>query len=177
MGLPVSDRWGLRGEEYPPFEESADFSDANLRGANFFLAEVEGVKFCGADLTGSDFSNADLHRADFSGAILVNAHGICLDRTNLMGASLVGNDFGYGKNGLWWNLAGENNMRGADLSGSNLSELGIGGLDLTLANLEGANLEGITGDDFGTCRLHGANISNAIVDNPEEFLKRGARYL
>ena len=46
----------------------ADFSGANLRGAQFVQSVFGGTNFAGADLTGADFTNSILNDGDFTGA-------------------------------------------------------------------------------------------------------------
>jgi uncharacterized protein YjbI with pentapeptide repeats len=63
----------------------ADFSQANLQGANFAGASLGHAKFEFANLSGANFSGADLSDADFAGADLSDA--------NLTGATTKGADF------------------------------------------------------------------------------------
>ncbi|KAB0528591.1 pentapeptide repeat-containing protein [Pseudomonas brassicacearum] len=46
----------------------ADFSYANLSGADFRGSYMRGAKFVGADLDGADFRNANIFETDFTGA-------------------------------------------------------------------------------------------------------------
>ena len=47
--------------------EFADFSGANLRGADLSRCELAGADFNGADLTGANLTLADLQGAKFTG--------------------------------------------------------------------------------------------------------------
>ena len=87
----------------------ADFSGANLSGANLSDANLSGANLSDADLSGADLSDADLSGANLSRADL--------SRADLSGADLSGAD-----------------LSGADLSGANLSRA-----DLSGANLSGAD--------------------------------------
>jgi uncharacterized protein YjbI with pentapeptide repeats len=175
-------------EELLPYDESADFSNANLRGVVVNYSICCGVKFNGADLTGAEFNWQSLFEyADFTEAILVDAVGLIANYAILKGAIMTGSDLSswelrnvnmqradLRRVNLYGVKFGQSDLTGANLEGANLEEVRFGESNLTLANLEGANLKGVK---LGNCRLHGANISNAIVDEPEEFLKRGAQYL
>ena len=95
----------------PRFSPEADFSNADLEGADLVEANLEGKYFKGADL----------RRANLRGAILWEAN---LQGANLRGAYLEGAD-----------------LRQADLSDANLEGANLRYADLRGANLEGANLE------------------------------------
>ena len=175
-------------EELLPYDESADLSEANLRGVVVNDSICCGVKFNGADLTGAEFNwQSHFENADFTEAILVDVVGLNANYAILKGAIMTGSDLRswefHNVNMQRADLTrvnlsgvkfGQSDLTGANLEGANLEEVKLGASDLTLANLEGANLKGV---NLSNCRLHGANISNAIVDEPDEFLKRGAQYL
>jgi uncharacterized protein YjbI with pentapeptide repeats len=93
------------------FMNSADFSEADLRGANFSDAYLEGLKFARADLTDADLSDATLSGSDFTRATLIRAR---LVRAVLNGALLL-----------------ETNLEGADLSGSRIYGTSVWGARLT----------------------------------------------
>lgn len=52
----------------------ADFSGADLQGADFSNSNVKACSFSGADLRGANFTKAALDDADFSGAKLGGAN-------------------------------------------------------------------------------------------------------
>ncbi|CFX32255.1 conserved protein of unknown function [Candidatus Filomicrobium marinum] len=123
------------------------FRDADLRGVRI-TARLGGADFSRADLTGADFAPASerglggtpthgLAHVNFTGAKLVNANMAGLTLTfakfrnaNLRGANLSDADLSRA------------DLRGADLAGANLA-----GADLTDADLEGAT--GLSRQDEG----------------------------
>lgn len=158
-------------EKYEPHDESADFSGSNLRNVNFENSMLSGVVFSGCDLSGAKFEGADLRNADFTNTILTGAKGLYTDNTmSFRGATISGMNLKPGEDGLCWNIHG-GDFRGADLSGTDLSNTRFSNCDFTMANLRRANLEGCK---LGDCRFHGADITGANIDDPQEFLRRGA---
>ena len=81
----------------------ANFSRADLYGANLSRANFTGADLYGADLSGANLSGANLSGADLSGADLSGAY---LSGANLSGADLYGANFSRA------------NLYGADLSGA-----------------------------------------------------------
>jgi uncharacterized protein YjbI with pentapeptide repeats/uncharacterized Zn finger protein (UPF0148 family) len=137
-----------------------DLSGADLRETNF-----SGADFSGANLNGADFYEADLWNANFSGA---NLNGAVFKYTDLRNAHLSGLD-----------LSGGGRLRGADLSGANLSGANLKGADLRDVNFSGADLKGadlqdadlsgsftrkatnLSGADLRNANLSGANLKGA----------------
>lgn len=93
--------------------EHMDFSDRDLRGANFSLSRLIAVDFAGAMLSGSNFSSSVFEEVDFSGANL--------EVTSFRGARLAGVDF-----------------TGANLQGACFVDADLSDVDFTGADLSGA---------------------------------------
>lgn len=49
--------------------DAADFSQANLRGANLQGAELDSCRFFGADLRGANLANVRITKTDFRDAL------------------------------------------------------------------------------------------------------------
>lgn len=152
----------LRGAELP----NVDFSNSQLRYANFSEANLHNADFRNAELRKADFSRADLSNANFnsaylSGAKLFNANlsnatftdtylgGSDLKDTDLNNAYLYGANLSYAK------------LNGANLHGANLFAANFSDADLSNANLHDANLIG--------AQLVRTNLSNAVLTDCSIF--------
>jgi hypothetical protein len=113
----------------------ADFSDADLSGANLSDAYLNNANLSDANLSGANFSNAYLSGANLSDAYLSGAN---LSDANFSGANLSGAIL------IGANLSGAN-LSGADLSGAILSDAYLSG-----ANLSGGDLSGAVGLPIAT---------------------------
>lgn len=128
----------------------ADFSGANLKGANFSGAKLDGANFSGANLEGAFFINGNFKGANFKNANLAGAH--------FSGAYLINADFSDANlNGAH---LGETYFTNADFSNASLENACFLGANLKNANLKNANLRGA---DFKDAFLRGANLSGAIL--------------
>jgi uncharacterized protein YjbI with pentapeptide repeats len=140
-----------------------DLNNAWMREAFLRETSLAYVNLCKADLRKANLTRADLAQARLEGA---NFRKACLKGANLLMAHLEGADLSA------TNLCGAN-LRGADLSRINLSPGGSrGGIDLTPADLSGANPEdaqtlegtdlrgviGLTKEQLEACKAKGAII-------------------
>ncbi|MDP8256338.1 MAG: pentapeptide repeat-containing protein [Candidatus Alcyoniella australis] len=142
--------WNELRKENPrwfPHLKGAILNDAHLKGADLSEAHLEGANLFEAHLEGANFS-----RAHLNGAYLIGAH---LEKTNLVGAHLEGAKLlgaqlqgaalsGAHLKGAFLNGA---HLDGADLIGSHLK-----GAYLGFANLEKANVAGVTFNRKTRCR-------------------------
>jgi len=122
--------------------DGADFSEADLSGANFTGLEARAGQGTlttrgGNDLLSCDFSRATLRGADFTNA-------------NLTFSKFVGAD-----------LRGAN-LTDADLSKVDLTGADLSGVDLTRANLYGAVLTGVVGFDSVRGLDQAVNLDKAV---------------
>ena len=124
--------------------------DAYLVGANFVRqnlahADLLSVDLTGADLVGANLADANLSSADLTGA---NLTGAKLAGARLRGAVLVGARSGalVGAPSTlpanWRVVHGYLVGPGANLAGTNLSDINLSGSDLAGANLKSATLTG-----------------------------------
>ena len=130
----------------------------NLRKTKFTRSDLRGADFRGADLRGADFRGAKLRHADLRGAKLTGAR---FDSAKPMGKKAASGLMPGGPNTppCWPNCAG------ADLSGANLSEGYLAGVNFTYANLSNAILTYayFDGTNLSYANLSNANLSNAIL--------------
>jgi len=113
----------------------ANFTAANLTGADLFMANFYDTKFQMATLEGANL-------------FMVNLESANLRRANLRGASLV-------QTNLQKAMMQEADLGGADLTMSNLQRANLRMANLRGTNLYGANLWGVN--------LHGAIFDNTTV--------------
>jgi uncharacterized protein YjbI with pentapeptide repeats len=123
------------------FFASADFTDADLSGADFRNATFWSPQFIGTDLRRANFAGASFRGFDGPAASLA--------RANLTGASL----------------------QGADLIGAKLNNATLDGADLTNAKLRAADLRGasfkdatLSGADLATALYDDATLWPAGLD-------------
>ena len=168
---------------YPDVNQlgAANFSSANLRGANFAYTTLAGVNFSGADLSKADFTYASINGADFSNtkgftvSQLKSTMNYCQDywgeelsNIKFDGCDLRGVNFDNLKLGkisfvntnlsnssFWYATLGE-----VDFTKANLSNTYFGGALLTNANFTNANLKNVS---FLQATLTGANFTGAII--------------
>jgi len=125
----------------------ADFSDANLYGAQLNQADLSAAKLNGATLSGAQMAESNLQGAQLANGKLAYAN---LTAANLTGAEL----------------------EAADLSSAYLADADFNGAELQNANLAGADL---AGSDFSGADLRGANLADAqntehaVVDAATDF--------
>lgn len=126
--------------------------DGSLVGANFTAANLSGADLFMANLCDSKLQMAVLEGANL---FMVNLETANLRRANLRGASLV-------QTNLQKAMMQETDLSGADLTMSNLQRA-----NLRLANLQGANLYGA---NLWGVNLHGAVFDGAtILPNGEPY--------
>lgn len=151
----------LRREAGCALASSADFSFANLQGANLFGLDLNYAKFRNSNLTdanlqsarmqGVDFFSAQLRRVDMAnevslqGAIFRQAK---LQGANLESAHLAGADFSN-----------------AFMQGAVLHWAFLDGAKFNSAELQGADLSGTSlyAADFGNAKLQGADLKGAAL--------------
>ena len=134
----------------------ADFTLARLADADLNSADLRGAKLILAELSGAGLDFADLTGADLRGAILQDMlsnftrfHETTVDSTTIFDRRTLA---------IWLIVTGIGNNRTfddvdltfADLSGGNLSNSSLAGLDLS-------------GVDFRNANLSGANLTNTIL--------------
>lgn len=90
--------------------QGADFSECNLKDAQFQFSDLSGARFFGADLSSAMLRKANLSKAQAGNA---NFHQALLEQADLRGASLVASNF-YAAEFL------EAKTDGADFGGANL---------------------------------------------------------
>ncbi len=134
---------------------SLSLKNANLPGADMHAGSFHKATLQRANLSGADLRNADLTDAIMYGVVLVNAN---LKKVDLSSAqmSYLGEGWGYA------------DMRGADLSGANLTETQMDRADLKKANLTGADLSeahlmgvDLTGANLTGTKLYGTDLREA----------------
>lgn len=153
---------------------SADLSGANLSGADLDSANLAQTNFTDADLTTSSAVSANLTGANLSGATTA---GLNLTKANLKGSDLAGTDLsGATLTGIesgsvtgtatlptgWAQFNGYLVGPSANLSGADLSGLGLADADLAGANLTHAVL---TGASIPSANLTSANLSNVDLSS------------
>lgn len=137
-GMPCGERANLSGADI----RSADFSNADLRDANFKYSDLRGV----------DFSNANLRDADLRYALLMSAD---FSNTDLSDARLV---YAYLMNA---------DLSNADLSNADLSNANLRYADLSNANISNADLSNtnISNTNLWYATLSNADLSYADLSN------------
>jgi hypothetical protein len=157
QGVQVWNDWRTSNPDIVLDLSGADFSKADLTGANFsglrslstpVLANLTGTTLSGANLTGTDFTLADLSQANLTGA---NLSGSRLIFTNLTNAYLMGT-----------------NLTKALVIKSNLTEANLTGADLTSANLYDSNIAGAT---FLLANLTDVQVTD-VKWNPRKMRRR-----
>jgi uncharacterized protein YjbI with pentapeptide repeats len=115
-----------------------DFSGSRMQGANCTGAYIEQTKFtAGCNLTGADFTGAT-GGADFSGCDLTNAIFTDVDLSSCQ-------------------FSPQTILRGAKLTGANLSTRNMTGVDFSDAQMQQTVLNGT---DFSSAKLAGTDLSN-----------------
>ncbi|MCF7988645.1 MAG: pentapeptide repeat-containing protein [Methylovulum sp.] len=125
----------------------ANFSNANLYGANFKAATLTDANLTGATLTGADMRASHMEAADLSKTDLTYAR---LSEASFIGATL----------------------NKADLTEANLSKANFSTAALHNANLAGANLAetNLSGADLSGVNLTDAQSTNsALIDSGTNF--------
>ena len=173
----------------------ADFTGADLQGANFVLANLERAALYCADMRGVDARGANMLRADLRGCSLRQADltGARLDGADMREAVLVradlengfkvaGRSGGASADGLGRSFAvdfsncsmklvklGQAKLKGANFSGALLN-----GADLKGAVLEGARFDNaiLTDCDLSQTRLDRDALANCVLDPTPEAFKR-----
>jgi uncharacterized protein YjbI with pentapeptide repeats len=170
------------------FYSTASYQSGNLRRVDLGQNNLSGWNFAGKDLTGATFyteyfQSSNLTGANFAGANLTDATMIStnLANANLSNAILVGTQLSYAQ------LTGANitgaDIRGASLQSSgmtiaqlsstatystkDLSEINLGGNNLTNADFSGYNLSKVvfSGSTLTGADFTGANITQAAFAN------------
>ena len=129
----------LSGRNYT----GCDLSGANLTGANLSGTILEGADLTGANLSGATIDNA----TDLTGATIANAD---VNGTDLTSLSIVTGLRSGGITGTPTALPPGYAIANGYLVGANV--------DLTSANLDGTNLQGL---GIGSATLNGATLRNA----------------
>jgi len=113
--------------------EEANFTQADLRGANFRAARLSGAHLENANLVAADFSFANLDGAKLSGAFLFASDfkSTSLRNANLQGAQMQGANLSAAKTEYAVFL-------GASLEGADLSHISAVGAEFAMAFLQGA---------------------------------------
>jgi uncharacterized protein YjbI with pentapeptide repeats len=145
---------------------SADFTAADLRGANFAADARYTNPVPGANLASADFTAADLRGANFVGASLDDANFTAAD---IQGASF--NVFSDESNTWerWGGLTLAQLYSTASYQAHDLSGVGLGGSNLSGANFSGFNLTGanlnadLTGADFTGAEVRGASLGGITL--------------
>lgn len=70
--------------------ENVDFSNQDLRNADFSRSRINNVNFSGANLTGATFQNAEIKNSNFSGANIQNS---CFVDAKVNSSSMMNVDF------------------------------------------------------------------------------------
>lgn len=140
------------------------FQGANLRNANLQNTTIINGNFVGADLRGADLRGSTFDNVDFAGAVLngadltgvdlsnnVRFYGAILDNAIMVETIMTGIDF-----------AG-NQLIDVDMTGSILNDSALRGAILSGANLSVADLDGawMDGAIINNVNLSSANITNA----------------
>ena len=185
QGVEVWNEWRKEHPDIHVDLTGADFSLANLSGANLSNADFKGATLWDTNLSRSNLERAELQWANLSGADLSKAH---LHEARLMGAGLYHAKFIEANlqrakindarlpyailhraklNGayLWGSDLRETDFSGADLSGANLMNT-----QLVLTNFTGATLSGckVYGASAWDLKLEGAIQENLVVTGPNE---------
>ncbi|WP_066424916.1 pentapeptide repeat-containing protein [Anabaena sp. 4-3] len=151
----------------------ADFTQAQMKKANFTDANLSRVLMVRSDLSGATLNRASLANARLVGANLSSAQlvGADLRGAVLENASLTGADLGDAKlkdANLYGARLGRVIAIGTQLSFANLTKTDwqasdLSGADLERANLSNANLSAtrLTGAILRSAKLENANFQNA----------------
>ncbi|MEO0671989.1 MAG: pentapeptide repeat-containing protein [Pseudomonadota bacterium] len=128
-------------------------------GADFSRADMRGAQLAGSDYAGAIFTSADLRGADMRHTSVIGAK---FDETNLQRANLSGGILAQGADFLLAKLEGAD-MNGAQLQGSNFLSASMQGVDLSHAQLEGVSLQeaDLEGAVMLRSKLQGANLTGA----------------
>lgn len=137
--LNIWNKWKKNHPQLVINLNKANLIGTNLRGADLSCINLRSSNLTKADLGGADLSNADLRKSQISHETVLEAKW-----------RLVWQIVNFGAPGL--------DLRGADLSGANLTEAKLQGCDLTGADLSWANLWGA---DLRDCNLSQASLNNA----------------
>ena len=138
-GVGHPDRLNIQGIHL----ESANCSNAILRGAEIQGATLDGANFRGGAFGGSLFCAANAANVDFSGANLI---GTDFRNANLENAKFIG----------------------ADLTDANLQDANLASADLSNANLDSANLQGanLLGTVLTDASLRATDLLGADLFDP-----------
>lgn len=155
-GVEEWNQWRQENPTSTPNLDSADLSEADLRGLDLNQVNFVGAKLHRADLRGVKLIGADLRRAKLGGALLswADLSGAILRGALLSGANLRGADLS------------EADLRGVDLSEINLREANLCQADLRETNFREANLRGanLSGADLTKSNLRSAKLQSACLD-------------
>ena len=147
LRVSLQDSDGVGNSDRPNFQgiklESANCSNAILRGAELQGAKLAGANFRGGSFNRSLFCDAKAANVDFSGANLI---GTDFRNADLENAKFVG----------------------ADLSNANLQDANLASADLSNANLDSANLHGtnLLGTVLTDASLRATDLLGAHVFDP-----------
>lgn len=136
----------------------ADFTNADLSGANFRRAvlahsDLTHANLTGADLQSAELRNTTLHQTNFTNAILISA---ILHDGDLSTAILRGADFTEA--GLLSAKLRNVDLRGANFSDANADLADFSGADMRFVPMQNAAL---IGADLSDADLREANLANA----------------
>ncbi len=170
-----------------------DFSNADLRGANFARVNLSNADFIGADLRGADLSAADLSGAKCIGANLrdaklVNARLVNsnfrnadLSSADLRGASIVGTvlvEATLRSARIAGATMEDADFSKADLSNVSFFEMSVRGLEFSEAVFRGARLQSLSGvakAKWKGADLEGASIEQKVLEDLPRFLREQYR--
>lgn len=132
------------------------FQDANLTGANMQQANLTQANMTGSDLTGADLTGADLTAANLADTTLTGANLASTTLSQVATGGISANAPPQNLPANWALVEPSGYLVGptASLAGANLEHANLAGLDLyrdyivnadlRYANLDGANMSGIT---------------------------------
>lgn len=163
--------------------KKSNFSNYNLKDANFYDATLTQVNFTNANLSGANFYTATLTSAIFSGATITGADfGI---NVTYVVDSITGENLSERKHGTGLtasqlistksyndkDLSGikftKNTLRNVDFSGQNLTNGSFSGADLTGSNFSGADLRGsiFPSSQLATCTFKNTIMTDGKIEN------------
>lgn len=169
-----------------------NFSNLDLRGANFSGMKLENVNFTGADLRFANFDNSELYSVNFTGAILTGAtlEGAILHETeadvldlaevNMANAMMNFKFLDNFKKCVVYNLDKSvmpAMLSGVDMSGQDLTNVNFQNCSFRHLSMANCNLRGVNLDtsDFLFCNLADSDLSGASVTSSKWVHVSGPR--